>query len=102
MTSSTSTGRCPSSISPPSRTRIPSGSWKRMWWELDAQSFEGLGQLLWVVEGSPVGVPPVGCPDLGVVARPDDHGVSAETDRGSEVGRQQDPALAVHLGLDRL
>src|SRR6478752_3351776 len=75
MTSSTSTGRCPSFISPPSRTRIPSGPWKRMWWELDAEPLEGLGQLLWVVERMPVGVPPVRRPDLRVVARPDDHGL---------------------------
>ena len=30
--------------------RIPSGSWKRIWSELDPQPFEGLGQLLRVVE----------------------------------------------------
>src|SRR6476659_3839481 len=101
MTSSTSTGRCPSSISPPSRSnRIPSGSWKRMWWELDPQAFEGLRQLLRVVERPPVDVPPVGCPDLRVVPRPDDHGVAAETDRLAQVGRQQHPALFVHLRLD--
>src|SRR4051812_11999389 len=102
MTSFASTGRCPSSISPPSRTRIPSGPWKHMWWELDAEALERLGQLLWVVEGVPVVVPPVRGPDLRVVARPDDHGLGTEADRRAEVRREQDPALAVHLGLDGL
>src|SRR5690348_15981840 len=102
MTSFASTGRCPSSISPPSRTRIPSGPWKHMWWELDPESLEGLGQLLWVVEGLPVGVPPVRGPDLRVVARPDDHGIGTEADRCAKVGGEQHPALLVHLGLDGL
>src|SRR6476659_4859005 len=101
MTSSTSTGRCPSFIVPPSRTnRIPSGSRKRMWWELDPEPFKGRGQLLRVVERPSVGVPPIGCPDLRVVARADDHGVTAEADGIAQVGRQQDPALLVHLRLD--
>src|ERR1044072_3130966 len=102
MTSFASTGRCPSSIIPPSRTRIPSGPWKHMWWELDAESLEGLGQLLWVVKGLPVVVPPVRGPDLRVVARPGDHRPGTEADRRAEVGREQDPPLAVHLGLDGL
>ncbi len=48
----------------------------------------------------PVVVPPVGCPDLRVVARADDDGLAVETDRVAQVGRQQDPALVVHLDLD--
>ena len=82
MTSSTSTGRCPSFISPPSRTngsRADPGS--ACGAELDPEPFEGLGQLLRVVERPAVDVPPVGCPDLGVIARPDDHGLAAEADR---------------------
>src|SRR5688572_24151261 len=103
MTSFASTGRCPSCISPPSRTnRIPSGSWKRMWWGAsDPEPLEGTGKLLWVVERPPVAVPPVGCPDFGVIARADDHGLVAETDQVAQVGRQQDPALSVHLGFRR-
>src|ERR1700675_4099655 len=103
MTSSNSTGRCPSYISPPSRTnRIPSGSWKRMWWELDPKAFEGLCQLLRVVERLAVGIPPFRCPDLRVIARTDEDGLSDEPDRFAQVGREQHPTLLVHLGLDRV
>jgi hypothetical protein len=35
-------------------------------------------------------------------SRADDHGVTAEADRSAQVGRQQEPALLVHLRLDRV
>ena len=73
-----------------------------MWLGARSRAPRRPGQLLRVVERPSVGVPPVGCPDLGVVARSDDHGFAAEADRFAQVGRQQDPALAIHLGLDRV
>ena len=67
---------------------------------LDPQPFEGFGQRLWVVERLAVVLPPVGCPDLRVVVRPDHHGVSREADGLAQVCRDEDPALAVELGVD--
>ena len=81
--------------------RIPSGPWKRMWCELDPEPFEGLGQLLRVVECLAVGRPGGRDPDLGVIARADDDGLVAEADVLAQVGRQEDPPLPVELDLGR-
>ena len=68
---------------------------------LDPEPFEGLGQRLGVVELAVVRVPPARRPDFGVIARPDDDGVAIEAGRFAQVGRHEDPPLAVDLGLNR-
>src|SRR5215210_7821166 len=100
MTSSTSTGRCPSFISPPPSTigsRADPGS--ACGASSDPEALEGLGELVGVVQLGGIGRPRVRHPDLGVVARADDDRIAAELDVLSEIRRQQDPALAVELDL---
>ena len=70
-----------------------------MWCELDPEALEGLGQLVGVLEALGVRRPRGRDPDLRVVARADDHGLVAEVDLLTQVGRQQDPALPVELDL---
>ena len=86
MTSSASTGTCPTSISPPSRRSDPERTLEAHVVALDPQPFEGLGQRIGVVESPAVVVPAVGCPDLRVIARPDDHGLLGRG-RPSRAGR---------------
>src|SRR6185369_16316878 len=101
MTSSASTGWCPSFISPPRPTdgsRADPGS--ACGARLDPQPLEGLRERLRVLEGPAVVVPAGRGPDLGVVARPDDDGLGVETGHVAQVGRDEDPALAVEGRLD--
>src|SRR4029079_16401330 len=101
MTSSASTGRCPSFISPPPTTdgsRADPGS--ACGARLDPQPLEGLRERLRVLEGPAVVVPAGRGPDLGVVARPDDDGLGVETGHVAQVVRDEDPALAVEGRLD--
>ena len=102
MTSSTSTGRCPSFISPPSRTnRIPSGSWKRIWSGARSRG----PRRPWPAPAgprAPCGRRPTGRAPRSPRGRAtDEDGLAGEADRLAQVGRQQDPALLVHLGLGR-
>src|SRR5262245_34033309 len=101
MTSSASTGMCPSFITPPPTTdgsRADPGS--ACGARLDPQPLEGLGERLRVLEGPAVVVPAGRGPDLGVVARADDHGLRIEACHLAQVGRDEDPALAVECRLD--
>ena len=70
-----------------------------MWCELDPEALEGLGQLVRVLEALGVCRPGRRDPDLGVVARADDHRLIAQIDVLAQVGRQQDPALTVEVDL---
>src|SRR5262249_36614547 len=44
--------------------------------------------------------PAIGRPDLAVVANADDEGVGVDAHLGAQVGREEDSALAIHLGLE--
>src|SRR5512143_4247046 len=101
MTSSASTGRCPSFISPPppsNGSRADPGS--ACGGPLDPETGQVLGQALGILELATDAVPAPGSPDLGVVARPDDHGLAVQLGPLAEVRRDQDPTGAVELGLD--
>src|SRR5215212_10455267 len=102
MTSSASTGRCPSCITPPPSTvgsRADPGN--ACGASSDPEALEGLGELIWVVQLLGVGRPRRWNPDLGVVAGTDDDGVGAEVDVLPEIRGQEDPPLAVELDLGR-
>src|SRR6187549_1180330 len=101
MTSSASTGWCPSFISPPrpddgSRADPGSACGAR----LDPQPLEGLGELVRVLQVLPVDIPAGRGPDLGVVARTDDNGLGVEAGHLAQVGRDEDAALAVERRVD--
>src|SRR5262245_41123627 len=54
-----------------------------------------------VIHLAAVDGPTIGRPDLAVVAHADDEGLGGDAHLGTQVGRHQDAALAVHLGLQR-
>src|SRR5437773_4744256 len=112
MTSSTSTGRCPSCMTPP-----PSSDGSRAdpgsacgpsdgppaggRFALDAEPSDGLGEGRRILEAPAIGLPTIGSPDLRVVAGADDNGVGPEPGHLPEIARDEDPALAVERRLDR-
>src|SRR6266540_4240629 len=68
---------------------------------LDPEAFEGLSQLSRVFQRAAVVVPARGRPDLRVIAGPDDDGLPRQARPLAKVGRDDDPALAIELGLER-
>src|ERR1700741_440991 len=111
MTSSTSTGRCPSCIVPPPSSSDPERTLEahvvlcrpsgRRRFALDSEPGDGLGEGCRILEAPAVRLPSIGSPDLGVIAGADDHGLGPEAGHLAEVARDQDAALAVEAGLAR-
>src|SRR5687768_14146346 len=66
----------------------------------DPEPADGLGEGRRVVHGLAVGLPALGRPDLAVVADADDQRLGADPHLLAQVRRDQDAALAVHVGLE--
>src|SRR3954452_13682165 len=66
----------------------------------DAEPGDGLGESGRVLQAPAVGLPSIGGPDLGVIARTDDDGLGRETGHLPEIPGQQDASLAVEARLD--
>src|SRR5258706_447952 len=100
MTSSASTGRCPSFITPPRSMDGSRADPESACGGLDPEAADGLRERVRVFEPTPVVVPANGRPDLRVIARADDDGLPFQAGHLSQVGRDEDPTLAVETDLD--
>src|SRR5258708_22251823 len=100
MTSSASTGRCPSFITPPRSMEGSRADPESACGGLEPEGAEGLRERLRVFEPTPVVVPANGRPDLRVIARADNDGLPFQAGHLSQVGRDEDPTLAVETDLD--
>src|SRR5829696_7435344 len=99
-TSSGITGRCPSSITPPSvgcGSRADPGS--ACGATSDPQTGDRVGERV-ALERPAVVLPPGGSPDLRVVPRTEDQRLVLEARERPQVLRDEDPALTVELGLE--
>src|SRR3954452_5510184 len=100
-TSPAITGRCPSSITPPSvgcGSRADPGS--ACGATSDPQPGDGVGERL-AFQPAAVVLPASGRPDLGVVARAEDERLAIETGERPQVLRDEDTTLSVELRLER-
>src|SRR5580765_5318378 len=105
MTSSTSTGRCHSFISPPPLTSDPErileahvvrpAAHRPADVPLDPEPADRRGQRRGIFEALAVRLPCRGSPDLGVIASTDDDRFGAQAGHLAEVARDQDAALTV-------
>src|SRR5712671_390812 len=111
MTSSTSTGRCSSFITPPPLTvgsradpgnacRALGGGGPASGRPSDAEASDRRGECRGVLEAPAIDIPAGGCPDLGVVTGSDDDRLRIEAGHLAEVARDEDPALTIEGRLD--
>src|SRR5512146_1122288 len=102
MTSSASTDRCPSSMSPPpSAIGARAGPGSACSAALDAQPRQVLGERVGILERPAVLLPPGGRPDLRVIAGADDDGLALQAGPFAQGRRDHDPTLTVEVELVR-
>src|SRR5258708_8646841 len=99
MTSSASTGRCPSFITPPRSMDGSRADPESACGGLDPEAADALRERVRVFEPTPVVVPANRRPDLRVVARAADDGLPCQAGHPSQVGRDAHPTPPVLTAL---